>query len=592
MPSDTTSPPSLLGVTLLDARADPAITPESDPVVQLARKLLGTPEEQAQRRARRQAEAEKAEREILAEGAHAQLCVEQDAKHEGWDIPVPFHEFDLPAFPVDAFTDWLRDFVEAEATATQTPVDLAGMLGLTTCAVPCAKQMQVQVKPGWVEPTNLFMAAALSPGNRKTPVFRDTTAPLEEHEKAEALRLGPEIAEAQSRYRIAEQSLLKAQADASKAKPEERDAKIREASDRARELASMRIPALPRLLADDCTPEKLGALLQDQGGRIAVLSAEGGVFEQMAGRYSANGTPNLDIYLKGHAGDSHRVDRVGRPSECVLAPALTLGLAVQPEVLRGLMDKPGFRGRGLLGRFLYSLPRSPLGFRAIDPPPMPPEIREAYRQGILALLALPAGTDAEGNPQPHTLTLTPDALAELQGFQAWIEPQLAPDGNLGTMADWAGKLVGAVARLAGILHAAEHVTAGAPWEIPVSRETLLRARCLADYLIPHAQAAYAEMGANPDVDAAQHLLRWIQKTGCASFTKRDAYQGTKGRFRQVRAMEPGLSLLAEHSFVRRRVEGERSGPGRPASPIYDVNPLLQNGGSEDSGNSETVEGGP
>jgi replicative DNA helicase len=65
------------------------------------------------------------------------------------------------------------------------------------------------------------------------------------------------------------------------------------------------------------------------------MSPEGDVFDLMAGR-NGNG-PNLGVYLKGHAGDTLRIDRIGRPVEYVRQPALTMGLAVQPDVLSGLM---------------------------------------------------------------------------------------------------------------------------------------------------------------------------------------------------------------------------------------------------------------
>ena len=77
---------------------------------------------------------------------------------------------------------------------------------------------------------------------------------------------------------------------------------------------------------------------------------------QMAGRYNQAAGSNLGVYLKSHAGDLLKVDRRGGPPEYVERPCLTIGLTVQPEVLQGLADRPGFRGRGLLARFLYSLP--------------------------------------------------------------------------------------------------------------------------------------------------------------------------------------------------------------------------------------------
>ena len=105
--------------------------------------------------------------------------------------------------------------------------------------------------------------------------------------------------------------------------------------------------------------------------RIALLSPEGDVFDQMAGRYNQQVGPNLGVYLKGHAGDLLKVDRRGRPPEYVERPCLTIGLSIQPEVLQGLASRPGFRGRGLLARFLYSLPQSLVGHRQPGPHPSP-----------------------------------------------------------------------------------------------------------------------------------------------------------------------------------------------------------------------------
>lgn len=48
---------------------------------------------------------------------------------------------------------------------------------------------------------------------------------------------------------------------------------------------AIEVPVLPRLVADDVTPEAAASLLADHGGRLAIISAEGGIFDTMAGRY-------------------------------------------------------------------------------------------------------------------------------------------------------------------------------------------------------------------------------------------------------------------------------------------------------------------
>jgi hypothetical protein len=230
----------------------------------------------------------------------------------------------------------LRAFVAAEATATQTLIDLAAMLGLSVVSAACAKKIVVQVKPGYREPVNIYTVTTLPSGSRKTAVFADVTAPLEEFERSETKRTAGEIAKARAAHKIRQARLRRLQEQAANPEEKNRQKHAEEAEALAAELATTPLPTPLRCIADDCTPEKLPALLADNGGRIAVMSPEGDVFDLMAGRYSSRNGPNFGVFLKGHAGDSIRVDRVGRPPEYVNAPAITIGLAVQPDVIRGL----------------------------------------------------------------------------------------------------------------------------------------------------------------------------------------------------------------------------------------------------------------
>jgi replicative DNA helicase len=489
-----------------------------------------------------------------------------------WDPPIHFDQFNLPPFPTAVFPLWLRAFVEAEATATQTPPDLASMLALSVIATACAKRVRIEVKPGYQEPLNLFTVSALPPGNRKSAVFKHIVKPVEDYEREQDRRTALEIAQKQAARKIKESKLKKVQEKAASAKGLELDSLTEQASSLAAELAATPVSVPTRCIADDCTPEKLITLLGDQGGRIAVLSPEGDVFELMAGRYSANGKANFGVYLKGHAGDSLRVDRVGRAPDFINQPAVTLGLTVQPEVIRGLAMNPGFRGRGLLGRFLYSLPTSPLGFRDTNPPPVPEEICEIYRGALLVLLNLATEKGDDGEPAAHVLRLEVDALQRFQRFEAWVEPQLSEFGDLGRMTDWGGKLVGAVARITGLLHMAEHAGAEAPWDIPVSAATVERAIRVGTYLIEHAKAAFAEMGADEVVERAKAILRWIEHNELDTFTRRQD-QGMRGTFARAAEVDPPLALLAERGFVRKRAESQTREAGRPASVTFDVNPL-------------------
>jgi replicative DNA helicase len=83
------------------------------------------------------------------------------------------------------------------------------------------------------------------------------------------------------------------------------------------------------------------------------------------------------------------------------------------------------------------------------------------------------------------------------------------------------------------------------------------------------------MGADPRVDDARWLLDWINRTGQAQFTRRDAHRAApQGRFAKATDLEPALALLEEHGWLRRvNANSPRpKGIGLP-SPRYLVNPL-------------------
>jgi hypothetical protein len=471
----------------------------------------------------------------------------------GWAPPVPFGVADaVPAFPVEVLPGWLGEYVTAVATATQTPPDLAGMLALAVLATIAAGAVEVRPRPGWREPLCLFIAVGMDAGTRKSAVFTALTRPVADFERDQAAAALPAITETATLRRIAEQAAATAEAAAGKAPAGQQEEARAEAIARAAEASALVVPPLPRWLVDDATPEALAGLLATHG-RIALLSPEGDVFDQMAGRYNQAGGPNLGVYLKGHAGDLLKVDRRGRPPEYVERPCLTIGLAVQPEVLRGLAGRPGFSGRGLLARFLYSLPSSLVGRRQPGAPPVPTTVADRYSleiQGLAASLTTAAGPDA-GDDGPALLTLDQAAGELLLGFERDLEPRLAAgSGDLAHLAGWAAKLAGATCRIAALLHLASHLPDG--WAKPIAGDTFAGAVRLAGYLVEHAWAVFDLMGADSRTDDARWLLDWIHRTDRTQFSRRDAHRASpRGRFATAIDLEPALRLLEEHDYLRR-----------------------------------------
>ncbi len=275
-----------------------------------------------------------------------------------------------------------------------------------------------------------------------------------------------------------------------------------EAGNLAAALAEQAEPVLPRLIVDDATSEKLGMMLAEQGGRIASMSPEGGVFDLMAGLYSKSGIPQFGVYLMGHSGDDLITDRVSRKTVRVERPALTCAYAMQPTVIEGLAENAAFRGRGLLARFLYAAPQSWIGRREIAPTPVSGAVQEAYCQTVRTM----AGLEGE-----YVMQLAADALALLREWETEIEAMLGDGGQMEIMRDWGAKLAGATLRLAAVLHCVEHGPAGR-----ISGPTITAAVEIARYLIPHAEAVLNMMQAKEESadDDACYVLQWIERHVC------------------------------------------------------------------------------
>ncbi|MBW3578525.1 MAG: DUF3987 domain-containing protein [Actinobacteria bacterium] len=498
---------------------------------------------------------------------------------DGWVTPVPLRRrLSPPPFPVDVFPDWLAAMVTATAEFTQTDPAMPAAVALSVLAGCAGGRLEVEARPGWREPTHLFIATVARPGERKTPVQQALVRPLREAEDALVAKAAPKVAEAETRREIAAKNAAQAKAKAANEDGPRRDKLQAEAVSAALAAEAIDVPTLPRLIAGDVTPEALATLMYENAGKVALVADEGGIFDVLAGRYSA--IPNLDVFLQGHAGSPLRIDRKGRPPEYVRKPALTVGLMVQPQVLRQVGGNLTFAGRGLIARFLFVLPTTMVGRRRVDPEPVPEQVAQTYGRVVRGLAETLAGwTD------PAVVTLTGDAQRAMFAFAQDVEDRLGPGGDLDHVADWAAKLVGAVVRIAGLLHVARHPDSCC--RRPVDADTMNTAVDLGRVLTAHYLSAVDEMGANPEVDKAEYVLDVLRRMGQdrpadrpaaadgpLTVTVRDVFtRASRSRLATVDDLAPALDLLEAHGYVRRLPAPDRSGPGRPPSPSYEVNPL-------------------
>lgn len=482
-------------------------------------------------------------------------------------MPVPFEGHNPPVLPDDSVPGIIGDFARALAQSIQVPFELALTNTLGAYAIAGQRKFKVQVNPAYLEPLCLYAMCALPPGERKSSTVEACKRPLVEWQKAKQAEMKDKIKTLSSERQTLEEAIQLARKKAARAKTvESRKEEIERIKTLEAELPS--IPAMPMLLADDFTPEALGALMADQDQRIGVMEAEGGLFDTLAGRYSA-GVPNLDAVLKFWSGESAQIDRRGRDTICLDDPHLTLVICPQPEIIQGMASKPGFRERGLIGRFLYFLPKSKLGSRVAKSIPIPIEIEQRFNYSIKNILAIPWAKTGTNEDTSYVLQLTPEARTKWESMFDSIESQLDVGGDYEYMRDWAGKFPGQIVRLAGILHISMFEN---PQDYEISAETMETAIRLGNVLVEHAKAVFSLMGTDKTIECAKDILNWIKRDHVASFFSRDALNKVKGKFDTMSQVTPALKELEERSYIF-ALAGTNQGPGRPKSQEYMVNPL-------------------
>ena len=483
--------------------------------------------------------------------------------------PIPLRRtVPVPPFPVHCLPDVYARMVETVSNATQTDPAMAGTSAISALSACTGGHAIILVRHGWFEPLNTYAVTVAVPAERKSAVQQLMAAPLYAAERALAANSRAARTEAEMTKEVAGREYARRAQDAARINTREGATDEEKATARGEALAARAmldqivVPEVPRLIADDVTPEATGSLLAAHGGRLSIISAEGGIYDIIAGRYTKQ--PNMDVFLKGHSGDPLKVDRQSREPQYIERPALTLALMIQPAVLDAIAARRDFRGRGLLARFLYARPISRLGHRLIPAPAVDAETQAEYAIQVQALASSLAGWSGD----PAVLQLTPEARDAATAIEAAVEPTLAGDGELATLADWGGKFVGAVLRIAGNLHFGVHGAEG--FRAPIDVATVNNAAEIGEYFKACAINTFAEMGTDTDTADAVYLLDRVHRLGCDEVSERDVYMATRSRFRTVTDMRPALTRVVDHGWLIALPTEAPTDKGRPPSPRYEV----------------------
>lgn len=482
--------------------------------------------------------------------------------------PIPLKPVGLPAFPLHALPETYLQMAAAVAASVQVDTAMVGPMILGALSAAVGGCVETEVRPGWVETSVLHFVVSASPSERKSAAMRQVMAPLYAAEKALAASVGPIRQAALVRKRVADQKAVAAEKEAAKSTAKSSAGStdpmvggvdhVALAVKLAAEAEAITVPEIPRILADDVTPEAMVRRMMENRGRLAVVSAEGGAFDTLAGRYS-RGVANTDVWLKAYSGDPIRVDRVNRDSETIDRPALTVCVATQPDKLATVMGDTRFADSGLLSRLCVAQPRSMVGHRDPDDAmPVPESVAYAYAEALTGLAA--ALHDPEHGPVAKMVKFHPAASAEVMEIERTVERRLRVGGDLGgSMAEWGGKHVGRVVRLAVLLHMAENGPEGTG--VPVSLDSVRAAREIGEFFTAHTTAA-AGVISTGDAKLSELIaaFEWLRERERALPFNPVYLRGKSGpmALRHKSTRDPLLDVLADYNLVVKAKDGRKT----------------------------------
>ena len=472
-----------------------------------------------------------------------------------WKVPEKINKKEIKRFPIESFPTEIQEYIVELSEELQVPEEMVSTGMLSVLALCNQGKYLVECKKGWREPLNLYCVNIANPSERKSPTLRRLTMPIYDYETIENENRKLKVLNSRDKRELLEQQKEKAK----------KTSRIEEIEEINRQLVDFKEEKFLKLIVDDITPEALVSALADNNGKLAMFSAEGGIFATINGRYN-NNVPNLDAILKSYSSDPIRVDRKGKETEIINNPTLTILLFVQPTVIESIFSNTEFRQRGLCARFLYCCGESKVGIRKIETEPVREIVEDKYKEIIYKLLK---GDEEE----IKIITLTEEAYKTSVDFAKQLERRLKED--LEDIEDWAGKLHGNIIRIAANLHIARNYEFDF---LEITNEEMLNAINIGEYFLEQAIMIYKENGVNLIEIKAKYLLKKLKEKGQLESIKRyKLYEISRGKyFKNVKDIEEPLKYLVDKGYFKEQKRENENKIGRPEDIIYEINPCIYN----------------
>lgn len=333
----------------------------------------------------------------------------------------------------------------------------------------------------------------------------------------------------------------------------------------------------PDMVFEDSTPESIAYDLAHKWPSAGILSGEAGVVFGGHGMKADNITRNVATLNKLWEGGSLTIKRRGVDSSFnVRNVRLSMGLAVQPSVIRDFYETNGeiARGSGFAARFLLAWPASTQGNRFLS-------LEEATRNHPknslnLFYAKLHEVLERQYQNAQHgalenipTLQFSHDALEIWLEYFNSVEAELRAGGDMEYYRDIASKSADNAARLAGLFH----VFNGADVLDTITGATMEAATTLASWHLYESRRFFGEIAVPTDLSNAIKLDDWLisycRQNHTDTITRRDIQRLAPNKVRNGNDLDKALGELEDANRIRLTIEGRKH--------IIDVNPALLRG---------------
>lgn len=524
-----------------------------------------------------------------------------DLNSPQWEDPTPF----VAPVPKSTLTTAMRNTLLGQVAmavedAWNVPAIVTFTTGLGVASATTCGRFTIQKDMFTEFPLGLYLAPLLNPGGMKSPVLAALSGPVKAAQVKTAEVLDPDIAERGRRLSAIngalqgiERSMATAMAKGQSTVDMEASAQVLQ-----RDLAKVQnghnftSSFRPVSFGSDATPEAIVKRAGTQGGRIAILSAEGGLLENLAGRYS-EGSAKVEFLDAAFDGESYEGSRIGDTGRDIPKPWASIVLVVQPDVANTMLGSSAMRTRGFLQRWWFFLPPTASYTLRTTMPALPRAVMDPWEQAITSIW----GTDHIGWPADRVVMTMPPQSREL--VEAMEVEHIAPafarasdEGNA-LFQGWLGKAAMTTWRVSALLAQLETprtktVTTTATVAAVDYAEMAL---AHADHLLAHGPTASTRSPRYRVLAALVRSSEGIEDAYIASaddgsggigdafpdenghFTKRDLFQRVKSQKWVTGAdvIEAVLQELAGLGWVRFVVARTTEVGGRP-SEVWSLHP--------------------